>query len=55
MRKEKYDKILKYCWDNVRYNMIDYPSVETVLQNFDQGFVNAERVFDKKVLYRFFL
>lgn len=50
MRREKYDKILKDCWNNVRYNMIDYPSVETVLQNFDQGFVNELPFLDENFI-----
>ncbi len=26
-------------WNNVVYSLIDYPSIETVLQNFNQDFI----------------
>lgn len=50
MEIKKYDKNLKDCWDNVRYNMIDYPSVEIVLQNFNQDFVNKLPPLDENFI-----
>ena len=50
MKTKKYEKNLKDYWDNVRYNMIDYPSVETVLQNFDQDFVKGLPFLDKNFI-----
>lgn len=50
MKIKQYDKNLKDRWDSVGYDIIDYPSVETVLQNFDQNFVNELPLLDKNFI-----
>lgn len=50
IKTKQYDKNLKDCWDSVGYDMIDYPSVETALQNFDQDFVNELPLLDKNFI-----
>lgn len=50
MKTKQNDKNLKDRWDSVRYDIIDYPSVETVLQNFNKDFVNELPLLDKNFI-----
>ena len=46
---------LSSSWDDILYNMIDYPSIEPILKNFSQNFIAQlpflDEGFVQKILF----
>lgn len=43
-------KDIKDRWDNVVYNLIDYPSIEHILKDFNQDFIQGLPFLDENFI-----
>ncbi|MBD5535111.1 MAG: hypothetical protein HDQ99_05565 [Lachnospiraceae bacterium] len=51
MKTKQYEYlILEEHWNDVRYNLIDFPSIQTVLQNVDQDFIKELSLLDENFI-----
>lgn len=39
-------------WDDILYNMIDYPSIEFLYNNFDQNFISQLPILDEGFIHK---
>lgn len=42
--------MVKDRWDDVVYNLIDYPSIEHILKDFDQNFIQGLLFLDENFI-----